>query len=281
VKVFRTIAALRAARREWPMLGLVPTMGFLHAGHLSLVSRARDECGAAAASIFVNPTQFAANEDLSRYPRDLERDLDFLERAGTAFAFVPEADDIYPPGFSTRIEVGELGTILEGAARPGHFAGVATVVTKLLNIVQPTHAYFGQKDAQQSVVIRRLVRDLDLPVEIVVGATMREADGLAMSSRNVYLTPAQREKAPILYQALLAVERAYQAGERDADTLRVIFRDRLATERDLSLEYVSLANLDNLHELEGDIGSALLSTAARLGQTRLIDNIVLDGGISQ
>jgi pantoate--beta-alanine ligase len=276
MKVFRTVAALREARRDWPELGLVPTMGFLHAGHLSLVARAREECGAAAASIFVNPTQFGPNEDLARYPRDLERDLDLLERAGTAFVFVPEVAEIYPPGFSCRIEMGEIGEVLEGAARPGHFAGVATVVTKLLNIVQPDRAYFGQKDAQQSVVIRRLVRDLDLPVEIVIGATVREADGLALSSRNVYLTPPQRQAAPILYRALRAAERAYAHGHRDAGALRALVRDMIADARDIALQYVSVADPETLQELEGEIGSALLSLAARLGQTRLIDNIVLD-----
>jgi pantoate--beta-alanine ligase len=281
VKVFRTIAALRAARRQWPMLGLVPTMGFLHAGHLSLLARARDECGASAASIFVNPAQFGPNEDLSRYPRDLERDLDLLERAGTAFTFAPEVDEIYPPGFSCRIEIGELGTVLEGAARPGHFAGVATVVTKLLNIVQPDRAYFGQKDAQQSVVIRRLVRDLDLPVQIVVGATVREADGLAMSSRNVYLTPLQRQTAPILYQALLAAERAYRDGNRDAGSLREIMVNKLSAAEGMRVEYASVASLDKLHELQGHFETALLSVAARLGQTRLIDNIVLGPAVLQ
>ncbi len=276
MKVFRTIAAVRAARREWPVLGLVPTMGFLHAGHLSLIERARAECGDAAASIFVNPAQFGPNEDLSRYPRDPERDLDQLERAGAAFAFVPEVAEIYPPGFSCRIDMGEIGAVLEGAIRPGHFAGVATVVTKLLNIVAPERAYFGQKDAQQSLVIRRLVRDLDLPVEIVVGATVREADGLAMSSRNVYLTPAQRRKAPLLYRALLAAEQAYRNGERRAASLRAAMGEMLHAETDFAVEYVSVARLDTLQELEGEIGSALLSVAARLGQTRLLDNIVLD-----
>jgi pantoate--beta-alanine ligase len=277
MKVFRTIAAVRAARREWPMLGLVPTMGFLHAGHLSLVARARGECGAAAASIFVNPAQFAPHEDLARYPRDLEHDLDVLERAGTAFAFVPDVEEIYPPGFSCRIDMGEIGAVLEGAIRPGHFAGVATVVTKLLNIVQPDRAYFGQKDAQQSVVIRRLVRDLDLPVDIVIGATVREADGLAMSSRNVYLTPEQRQQAPLLYQALRAAEHAYRKGERNAAFLRAATLEMLHAEKDFAVEYVSVASLNNVQELTGEIGSALLSVAVRLGQTRLIDNIVLDG----
>ncbi len=278
MKVVRTIAALREARREWPVLGLVPTMGFLHAGHLSLLHRARAECGASAASIFVNPAQFGPTEDLSRYPRDLQRDLALLEEAGTALVFVPEVEEIYPPGFSCRIEVGGIGDVLEGAVRPGHFSGVATVVTKLLNIFQPTRAYFGQKDAQQSVVIRRLVRDLDLPVEIVVGATVREADGLAMSSRNVYLTPAQRETAPILYRALRAAARRFDEGERRAESVRAAMLAMLSDESALRLDYVSVADPLTLRELEGTFDSALLSVAARFGETRLIDNVLLAAG---
>ena len=253
-------------------------MGFLHAGHLSLLQRARDDCGASAASIFVNPAQFGPNEDLSRYPRDVARDLDLLEHAGTSLVFVPDVEEIYPPGFACRIEVGEIGDLLEGAVRPGHFSGVATVVTKLFNIFQPTRAYFGQKDAQQSVVIRRLVRDLDLPVEIVVSPTVREADGVAMSSRNVYLTPLQREKAPILYRALRAASRRFDGGDRRAESLRSMIQTMLSDEKELSLDYVSVADPETLHELEGFFDSALLSLAARFGQTRLIDNVLLAAG---
>jgi pantoate--beta-alanine ligase len=278
VKLVRTIAALREARRGFPALGLVPTMGYLHAGHLSLLRLAQDQCGASAASIFVNPTQFAAHEDLSRYPRDLARDLALLEEAGAALVFVPEVTDVYPPGFSCKIEVGEISDLLEGAVRPGHFSGVATVVTKLFNIVQPTRAYFGQKDAQQCVVIRRLVRDLNMDVEIVVGATVREADGLAMSSRNVYLTTSQRAKAPILYRALRAAAAVFADGARDAAVLRAAMHDVLSEEPDLILDYVSVASLETLHELQGTLSAALLSVAARFGQTRLIDNVIVGSG---
>ena len=274
MKLVHTVAALRAERGRWSALGLVPTMGFLHAGHLSLVERARAECGAAAVSIFVNPTQFAAGEDLARYPRDLPRDLALLERAGTALAFVPEPSEIYPPGFSSRIEVGAVAAPLEGAIRPQHFSGVATVVAKLLNMVQPTRAYFGQKDAQQCAVIRRMAADLNLPVEIVVGDTVREPDGLAMSSRNSYLTAEQRMQAPLLHRALQAGLSSFAAGERDAHALCRTVREVLTLEPD----YVSVADRDTLEELPRVERPALLSLAVRLGRTRLIDNVLLEPG---
>ena len=229
MQVLTTIAAVRAARPAFPALGLVPTMGFLHAGHMSLVARARVECGAAAVSIFVNPTQFAADEDLSRYPRDMPRDLGMLEAAGVDLVFAPEPAEVYPPGYASRIEVGPVAEPLEGARRPGHFAGVATVVAKLFNIVQPTRAYFGQKDAQQVAVIRRMARDLDMPLDVVVGATVREPDGLAMSSRNVYLSPAERAAAPVLYRALDGARALFARGERDAEALRRHMRAVIAT----------------------------------------------------
>ena len=274
MKLARTVAGLRAERGRWPELGFVPTMGFLHAGHLSLVERARADCGAAAVSIFVNPTQFAAGEDLDRYPRDLPRDLALLEQAGVALVFLPEPEEIYPPGFCSRIEVGAIADPLEGAARPGHFTGVATVVTKLLNIVQPTRVYFGQKDAQQCAVIRRLLRDLDLPVAMVVGDTVREPDGLAMSSRNSYLTPEQRAQAPLLYRALGAARSSFAAGERRAEALRHTVRSVLAG---LEPEYVSVAAQDTLAELAWIDRPALLSLAVPVGRTRLIDNVLLEG----
>ncbi|MBS0334518.1 MAG: pantoate--beta-alanine ligase [Proteobacteria bacterium] len=272
MKVLKTIAEFREARTGLGDLGLVPTMGFLHAGHLSLVARARAENPAVAASIFVNPTQFGPSEDLARYPRDLPRDLSLLEAAGCDLVFTPEPAEMYPPGFDATIAIGGVTEGLEGAARPGHFAGVATVVAKLFNIVQPTRAYFGQKDAQQSVVIRKMVRDLDMPVEVVVAPTVREPDGLAMSSRNSYLTPEQRAQAPALYRALSAAKAAHAAGERDAEALRAAMRRELA---DFAVDYVSLSDAETLRELDRVEGPALASLAARIGTTRLIDNLLL------
>ncbi len=272
MKVLKTVAQMRAARATTGDLGLVPTMGFLHAGHLSLVERARAENPAVAATIFVNPTQFGPNEDLARYPRDLPRDLAQLEAAGCDLVFTPEPTEMYPPGFDATITIGGVTDVLEGAVRPGHFAGVATVVAKLLNIVQPTRAYFGQKDAQQSVVIRKLVRDLNLPVEVIVAPTVREPDGLALSSRNSYLTPDQRAQAPALYCALSAAKTRYEAGERDAEVLRQAMRAEL---EGFAVDYASIADADTLRELDRVEGPALASLAARLGTTRLIDNLLL------
>ena len=275
MQVLTTLAEVRAARQRWPELGFVPTMGYLHAGHISLVERARAECGAVIASIFVNPTQFGPNEDLDRYPRDPEGDLARLRAAGADLVFLPTPEIIYPAGFSASIDLGPVTRRLEGAVRPHHFAGVATVVTKLFNIVQPTRAYFGQKDAQQCVVIRKLVRDLDLPVEIVVGDTVREADGLALSSRNSYLTQAQRAEAPVLHRALTAARMAYAAGERDAEVLRRTVRALLGEALAPATDYVSVADPDTLEELDVVTGGALVSLAVRFGATRLIDNVVL------
>ena len=275
MQVLTTPAEVRAARGRWPVLGFVPTMGYLHAGHISLVERARAECGAVIASIFVNPTQFGPSEDLDRYPRDPEGDLARLAAAGADLVFLPTPEIIYPPGFSASIDLGEVTRRLEGAVRPHHFAGVATVVAKLFNIVQPTRAYFGQKDAQQCVVIRKLVRDLDLPVEIVVGDTVREADGLALSSRNSYLTPDQRAEAPVLYRALSAAQTAFAAGERDADALRRLVRTVLGEGLAPATDYVSVADPQTLEELTTLTDGALVSLAVRFGATRLIDNVLL------
>ncbi len=275
MQVLETIAQVRSVRSGFPTLGLVPTMGFLHEGHLSLVRRARAECGAVAVSIFVNPTQFGPDEDLARYPRDLVRDLALLEGEGVDVAFTPKPAEIYPKGFASRIEVEGITAPLEGAARPGHFAGVATVVAKLFNIVQPTCAYFGQKDAQQAVVVRRMAADLDIPVRVVVADTVRKADGLALSSRNVYLTPAERAAAPLLYRGLCRAKALFAAGERDGGVLRASVREVIAIEPRFEIDYVSVADPDTLQELERVDGSALVSLAARLGRTRLIDNIRL------
>ena len=274
--VLTSIAECRMARALYPRLGFVPTMGYLHAGHLSLVRRAKAECGAVAVSIFVNPTQFGPSEDFARYPRDPERDLALLRKAGADWVFLPDVETMYPPGATTFIDVGAVATMLEGAVRPGHFRGVATVVAKLFNIVQPSRAYFGQKDAQQCVVIRRMARDLDMAVEVVVCPTVREPDGLAMSSRNAYLKPAERQAAGVVYRALCAAEARYASGEQDAEALRKTMRTVLATVPHAGIDYVSVADPEALTELDG-IGpkGALLSLAVRFGGTRLIDNIVL------
>jgi len=277
MQVISTIDGFRAARAGFGQLGLVPTMGFLHEGHLSLVRRARGECGAAAASIFVNPTQFAPTEDLARYPRDVERDLALLREAGTDLVFAPDVAEMYPSGFATRIEVGAIGERLEGAIRPGHFSAVATVVCKLLGITRPERAYFGQKDAQQSVVVRRVVRDLDLPVEIVVAPTVREADGLALSSRNVYLDPAQRAAAPALYRALCAAAGLARDGERRARVLTAAVRDAVAAVPGFTLDYASLVDAGSFADRDTLAGApAFLVVAVRAGATRLLDNLLLD-----
>ncbi len=275
MKTLKTIAEFRSARAAFPSLGVVPTMGFLHEGHLSLVRRAKAECGAAAVTIFVNPTQFAPHEDFSRYPRALARDLELVETAGADLVFAPEVDEIYPEDYDVRIEVGGVTERLEGAVRPAHFTGVATVVAKLFNITQPTRAYFGQKDAQQCVVIRKLARDLNMACEVVICPTVREADGLAMSSRNAYLTPQHREQASVLYRALSAAKARHAAGETSAEALRAVMHDTLAQIPELGVDYVSVADPDSLDELDRLTGGALLSLAVRFGATRLIDNILL------
>jgi pantoate--beta-alanine ligase len=276
VDVIETIADFRAARARVGRLGLVPTMGYLHDGHLSLVRQARAECDTVAVSIFVNPTQFAPSEDFDSYPRDRARDLDLLRAEGVALVFAPPASEIYPPAFSTYVHVEEVTETLEGAARPGFFRGVATVVCKLLNITQPDRAYFGQKDAQQAVVVRKMVHDLNIPTEIVVAPTVREADGLAMSSRNAYLSPEERQAAPVLYRALNAAQEAYATGERSAEALRATMQRVLAAEPLAHPEYVSAADPLTLRELEqvGEQG-VLLSMAVKVGPARLIDNILL------
>ena len=271
-----TLEELRSARLllDGPV-GFVPTMGFLHAGHISLVRRARDECKSVVVSIFINPTQFGPNEDLSKYPRDLDRDLRLLEEAGADLVWTPTPEVMYPPGFQTWVEVQEMTQPLEGAQRPGHFLGVTTVVAKLFNAVQPTKAYFGQKDAQQAAVIRQMVRDLNFPIEIVVCPIVREPDGLAMSSRNVYLDTEQRKAATVLYRALSAAKDAYEKGERDAEKLRRMMKEVIEREPLAQMQYVSCADYDTLQELDKVTGKILLSMAVFIGKTRLIDNFVL------
>jgi len=274
--IVSTLDELRSARiiLDEPV-GLVPTMGFLHEGHLSLVERAKEECASVTVSIFVNPTQFGPNEDLAAYPRDLERDLRLLEQRGVNLVWTPTPEIMYPNGYQTWVQVEALTESLEGAMRPGHFRGVTTVVAKLFNGVQPAKAYFGQKDAQQVAVIRRMARDLNFPLEVVVCPTVREPDGLAMSSRNAYLDPAQRKAATVLFRALSAARETYEGGERDAEKLRALMRETLAAEPLAQMQYVSCADYDTLEELETVGGKALLSMAVYIGKTRLIDNFVL------
>ncbi len=279
MQTFHTIAEFRRARRRITGdLGLAPTMGFLHGGHLALVRRARAENDAVAASIFVNPTQFGPAEDFKDYPRDLDRDLALLSQEGVALVFNPQPEEMYPPGHDTGIETGAVSMPLEGARRPGHFRGVATVVAKLFNIVQPARAYFGQKDAQQVRVIQRMARDLDFPLEIVVVPTVREPDGLAMSSRNIYLDAKERLAARCLYRGLTRAQERWAQGERDAGALRRLVAETIEAEPLAAIDYVSVADPD-LSELEGPVeGSALLSLAVRIGPARLIDNVTLGGG---
>ena len=275
--VTHTIAEVRSICADLPSpVGLVPTMGALHEGHLSLVHRARNECASVVASLFVNPTQFAPDEDLDRYPRDEQRDSLLFAEAGVDLLFAPGMEEIYPPGHTTRVIVDRLSDRLEGANRPGHLEGVATVVTALLSIVSPDRAYFGEKDAQQLAVIRRLVRDLSMPVEVVACPTVRDSDGLALSSRNAYLSAEERRQALVLSAGLRTAEMAFGNGMRDAETLRGIVRECVEAQPLAVPDYVSLADAETLEELDGRVdGEALLSLAVRVGSTRLIDNVTL------
>ena len=268
---------LRATRLSLKgTVGLVPTMGYLHEGHLSLVRRAKEECNNVVVSIFVNPTQFGANEDLSKYPRDLERDLSLIKPLGVNLVWNPTPEIMYPTGYQTWVEVEAMTRLLEGTMRPTHFKGVTTVVAKLFNAVQPHKAYFGQKDAQQAAVIRQMVRDLNFPIDIVVCPIIREADGLAMSSRNKYLEGDDRKAATVLFRALSAAKSAYGGGERDAEKLRAKMKEVINAEPRAQMQYVSCADYDSLEELDVVKGKTLLSMAVLLGKTRLIDNFVLE-----
>jgi pantoate--beta-alanine ligase len=276
MKTVSSLSDLRTARLSLKgTVGLVPTMGYLHEGHLSLIRQARDECDHVILSIFVNPTQFGPSEDLSKYPRDLERDLNLVRPLGVDLVWTPTAEEMYPPGYQTWVEVDALTHPLEGAMRPGHFKGVTTIVTKLFNAVQPDKAYFGQKDAQQHTVIRQMVRDLNFPLEVVICPIVREADGLAMSSRNKYLNEEDRRAATVLSHALHAAQELYETGERSADALRGRMKEVIASEPRAQLQYVSCADFDTLQELDVVNGKALLSMAVLFGKTRLIDNLVL------
>src|SRR5438132_1884865 len=256
-------------------IGVVPTMGALHAGHDSLVTRARSENQRVIVTIFVNPAQFGPNEDFERYPRPFDQDRARLEALGVDAIFHPPVDQIYPPAFKTRVDPGPLADILEGKSRPGHFAGVLTVVLKLFNLTQPKRAYFGQKDFQQVVLVRQLVRDFGLPVRIVAVPTVRHPDGLALSSRNVYLDPGQRQLAPTLQQALTEAARAFTAGETDPLRLEGLARGRLAAAQGLAVDYVALVDGATPSRPERAIPGSVLAVAVKLGSIRLIDNVVL------
>jgi pantoate--beta-alanine ligase len=276
MQVIKTIAEMRQIGKKLrATLGFVPTMGYLHDGHLSLVSRAKTENKTVAVSIFVNPTQFGPKEDFKSYPRDIERDLNMLEPL-TDIVFIPSDDEIYPDGYATWVIVQGLTEVLEGAVRPGHFNGVSTVVNKLFNIVQPTRAYFGQKDAQQVAVIKKMVKDLNMNLEIVACPTIREEDGLAMSSRNTYLTPEHRRASPVLYRALHLAKELADNGEQDAGILRREMEELIKKEPLANIDYVSVADNETLKEIHRIKLPALVSLAVKFGKTRLIDNIVLE-----
>jgi pantoate--beta-alanine ligase len=277
MQVAVSVGELRDLRRAMAGdVGLVPTMGYLHDGHLSLVRAARAANEHVVASIFVNPTQFGPNEDFERYPRDEERDLSLLRAEGVDAVFMPSVEEVYPEGASTFVEVERLTDVLEGAARPGHLRGVTTVVAKLFTIVQPTRAYFGQKDAQQLLVVRRMARDLRFGLEVIGMPIVREPDGLAMSSRNAYLSPVERQAALVLSRALQEAEAMFAAGERDAACLREAIRSLIGEEPLARVDYVSVADAETLRELDRIGRAALVSLAVRIGATRLIDNTVLE-----
>jgi pantoate--beta-alanine ligase len=275
-KIDEMRAAARTARQSGKSLGFVPTMGALHEGHLSLVRAACAACDVVAASIFVNPTQFGPNEDLAKYPRSFDRDCELLEREPVDFLFVPSVEEMYPPGALTWVTVEELSSKLDGRSRPGHFRGVTTVVSKLFHIVEPGVAFFGQKDAAQLAIIRRMVRDQNFPVEIVVCPIVREPDGLAMSSRNAYLNPEQRKQALVLHRSLMRVRQLVDEGERTAAKLRDAGQSEFSSQPEVRLDYFEIVDTDTLDPVENVCAGTLVAVAAYVGSTRLIDNILLN-----
>ena len=277
MQIAKNIAEMKAMRMKSPgSVGFVPTMGYLHQGHLALVKQARDENSAAVVSIFVNPTQFGPTEDFKAYPRDTERDLAMLKKEKTDIVFMPSAEEMYPEGFNSWVDVAKVADRLEGGYRPGHFKGVATVVAKLFNIVEPTRAYFGQKDAQQVLVIKKMVADLNMNLEVIVAPTVRESNGLAMSSRNVYLNPQERQAATVLLKALTLAQSLREKGEMNAETVRQQMTSLISREPLAKIEYVSIAGAETLEELSKIDRPALVSLAVRFGKTRLIDNMLLE-----
>jgi len=274
--IHETRAACREARAQGTRLGLVPTMGALHEGHLSLVRAAKAQCDVVAVSIFVNPTQFGPNEDLAKYPRTFERDCDLLAKEEVDIVFAPTPEEMYPQEKITWVEVDELTNKLDGRSRPGHFRGVTTVVSKLFNIVQPDVAFFGQKDAAQLALIRRMVRDLNIPVEIVACPIVREPDGLAMSSRNAYLDADQRNQGLVLRRSLMQVESTFRCGDKNAASLVAVAKRVFADEPQVRMDYFEIVDPETLEPVEKIAGRTLCAVAAYVGSTRLIDNVVLD-----
>lgn len=276
MKVVETISEMKLVRRALKEpVGFVPTMGYLHEGHLSLVKAAKTKNNSVIVSIFVNPTQFGPREDLSKYPRDLKRDLALLEKIGTDIVFFPTDKEMYPPGYDTWVEVDKLTKRLEGASRPTHFRGVTTIVNKLFNIVEANNAYFGQKDAQQAIVIQKMVKDLNMNVRVIVCPTIREPDGLAMSSRNVYLTPEQRKQATVLHRSLKLAKDLYDKGERDPVKIKQQITALIQKRHLAVIDYISIASPEMLEELETLQGKALVSMVVKFGNTRLLDNVIL------
>ncbi|MCD6124499.1 pantoate--beta-alanine ligase [bacterium] len=281
MRVIRSIQKMyklsESARKEGKIIGFVPTMGYLHEGHLSLIRIARKRCDLLVVSIFVNPTQFGPNEDLNSYPRDFERDSKLCEKEGVDVIFAPTTEEMYPDGYSTWVEVkGPVTEVLCGAFRPGHFRGVTTVVAKLFNIVQPHFAVFGQKDAQQLVVIKKMTRELNFPVEIVAAPTVREKDGLAMSSRNEYLNENERKVAPKIYQSLILAKNMLLRGERDTEKIKNEMRKFLESAKLIKVQYIDIVDADTLEPLKNARGRVMVALAAFLGKARLIDNIIVD-----
>lgn len=269
-------AIIRSQKSSGKTIGLVPTMGYLHDGHLSLVKASRDENDFTIMSIFVNPTQFGPNEDFDSYPRDMERDTKLAEAAGVDVIFAPSKDEMYPDGYKTYVEVEDITNVLCGKSRPGHFRGVTTVVAKLFNIVEPDKAYFGQKDAQQVIVLRKMVKDLNMNLEIVTCPIVRESDGIAMSSRNTYLSPEERSGALVLSQSLFEAEKIIKDGERDAAKIIGYIKNRISQVEIAEIDYVEITDIDDLKSVEHIAGKVLIALAVRFGRTRLIDNVIVE-----
>lgn len=277
--IFHTVDTIRPAvveaRQKGRRIGLVPTMGALHAGHARLIQTARSECDEVVVTIFVNPTQFGPKEDFDRYPRTFQQDVALCAREGVSFVFAPETSEMYPPDFRTFVTVEDWDKVLCGASRPGHFRGVCTIVLKLFLAIPADVAYFGQKDAQQWLIINRMVRDLNVPITVRSVETVREPDGLALSSRNRYLLPSEREKAPVIYRALQEARSRIEAGERNPDTIEQLVKDVIATVPEMHLDYAAVVSIDTLTRPTHLSGSVLIAVAAFIGTTRLIDNVIV------